>query len=65
MLSQDTFRRFYPDESKDGALAFYSWVRQFTRRQTIMLNVGAGPPAERGQIRVFRGEIARVVGVQR
>jgi SAM-dependent methyltransferase len=63
VVSQDLFRRFYPDESKDCARVFYSWVRQFTTRQTIMLNVGAGPPAERGPIRVFRGEIARVVGV--
>jgi SAM-dependent methyltransferase len=63
MVSRETFRRFYPDESKDGAVAFYNWVREFTSRQTIMLNVGAGPPAERGPIRVFRGEIARVVGV--
>jgi SAM-dependent methyltransferase len=63
MVSQDIFQRFYPDKSKDGALAFYSWVRQFTGRQTIMLNIGAGPPADRGPVRVFRGEIARVVGV--
>jgi SAM-dependent methyltransferase len=63
MVSQGTFRHFYPDESKDGAVAFYTWVRQFTLRETIMLNVGAGPPASRGPIRVFRGEIAHVIGV--
>lgn len=63
MVSQDIFRRFYPNGTKDGTVAFYGWVRQFTGPQTIMLNVGAGPPADRGPIRVFRGEIARVVGV--
>lgn len=63
MVSQNMFRRFYPDESKDGAVAFYKWVRQITTERTIMLNVGAGPPAIRGPIRVFRGEVARVVGV--
>jgi SAM-dependent methyltransferase len=63
MVSQEIFRRFYPDESKNGAVAFYSWMRQFTNPQTVMVNVGAGPPAIRDPIRVFRGELARVIGV--
>jgi len=28
----------------------------------VLLNLGAGPPAERGSIRVLKGEVARVVG---
>lgn len=28
----------------------------------MLLNLGAGPPADRGSIRVFKGEVARVVG---
>jgi SAM-dependent methyltransferase len=53
---------FYPDTSRDGEVAFYSWVRQIVTPDTIMLNLGAGPPAERGPLRVFKGEVARVVG---
>jgi hypothetical protein len=45
-----------------SAAAFYGWVRQFTIPQTVMLNLGAGPPAPRDKIRVLRGEVARVVG---
>ncbi len=63
MVSDDTFRHFYPDDSKDGAVGFYTWVRQFTNAQTVMLNYGAGPAAIRAPIRIFRGQIARVVGV--
>ncbi len=62
MVSAALVKRFYPDESQDGAVAFYGWVRQFTNQQTVMLNLGAGPPADRARIRVFRGEVAKVVG---
>jgi SAM-dependent methyltransferase len=62
LISDQFFKRFYPDSSKDGAIAFYGWVRQFTTPSTVMLNLGAGPPAARGKIRVFKGEVARVIG---
>jgi SAM-dependent methyltransferase len=62
MVSTSIRTRFYPDESRDGEVAFYGWVRRFTTRQTILLNLGAGPPAARGAIRVLKGEVARVVG---
>jgi SAM-dependent methyltransferase len=62
MISTTTFERFYPDRTRDGAVAFYTWIRGQTTRQTVLLNLGAGPPAERGSIRVLKGEVARVVG---
>jgi len=62
MISTNTFNRFYPDQSRDGAVAFYGWVRNETTPETVLLNLGAGPPAERGSIRVLKGEVARVVG---
>lgn len=63
MISKSTFERFYPDQTRDGAVAFYGWVRKETTPQTVLLNLGAGPPADRGSIRVLKGEVARVVGV--
>jgi SAM-dependent methyltransferase len=62
MISTNTFQRFYSNQTRDGAVAFYGWVRQETTPQTLLLNLGAGPPAERGSIRVLKGEVARVVG---
>ncbi|HJU10574.1 MAG TPA: class I SAM-dependent methyltransferase [Candidatus Binataceae bacterium] len=67
MVSEQVFQRFYPDlrlanRGLASATAFYGWVRQYTNRNTIMLNLGAGGPAHRDKIRVFRGEVARIVG---
>jgi len=54
-------RRFYPDDTRNGTVAFYSWVREHVGPTTELLNLGAGPPT-RTAIRVFKGEVARVVG---
>src|SRR5260370_7286328 len=67
MVSERVFQRFYPDlklekRSLGGAAAFYDWVRQYTNPRTVMLNLGAGGPAPRDKIRVFKGEVARVAG---
>jgi SAM-dependent methyltransferase len=62
MMVKRLATRFYPDTSRDQEIAFYSWVRQLLTPDTIMLNLGAGPPAPRGALRIFRGEVARVVG---
>jgi ubiquinone/menaquinone biosynthesis C-methylase UbiE len=62
MISTSTFERFYPDHTRDGGVAFYGWIRTQINRQTVLLNLGAGPPADRGPIRVLKGEVARVVG---
>jgi SAM-dependent methyltransferase len=61
MISPRLFERFYPDDSHDGTVSFYGWVRRYTAPTTRMLNLGAGPPT-RQPLRVFKGEIARVVG---
>jgi len=61
VISDSLFRRFYPDQSRDSAVIFYTWVRGFTSPETVLLNLGAGPPADRG-IRNLRGEVAKVVG---
>lgn len=67
MISERLFQRFYPDLDLAelglaSAAAFYGWVRQYTNPQTRMLNLGAGGPAPRHKIRVFKGEVARVTG---
>jgi SAM-dependent methyltransferase len=67
MISEQVFQRFYPnfrlaDRGLAGAAAFYGWVRQHTNPRTVMLNLGAGGPAPRDRIRVFKGEVERVAG---
>lgn len=61
MVSERLLNRFYPDDSRNGTVAFYGWVRQHVGPTTELLNLGAGPPT-RTDIRVFKGEVARVVG---
>jgi len=64
MISTNTFNRFYSDQTRDGAVAFYGWVRRETTPQTVLLNLGAGPPADRGSMRIFHGKVARVVDAE-
>jgi SAM-dependent methyltransferase len=64
MISTNTFNRFYSDQTRDGAVAFNGWVRRETTPQTVLLNLGAGPPADRGSMRIFHGKVARVVGAE-
>lgn len=61
MVSKRLLRRFYPDETRNGTVAFYGWVRQHIGPTTEVLNLGAGPPT-RAPIRIFKGDVARVVG---
>jgi SAM-dependent methyltransferase len=61
MVSETLFRRFYPDQSRDGTVQFYGWVREYTGPATHLLNLGAGPPT-RAPIRIFKNQVARVVG---
>ncbi len=61
MVSERLLHRFYPDDTRNGTVAFYGWVRQHVGSTTELLNLGAGPPT-RAAIRVFKGEVARVVG---
>jgi len=55
-------RKYYPDDSKDGTLIFYDWLRRYTRNEFTVLNIGAGPTADR-KIKSLKGEVKRVVGV--
>lgn len=61
MISDRLFHKFYGDQKRNGTRIFYSWIRQFIKPQTRLLNLGAGPPTEQ-EVRVFKGEVARVVG---
>lgn len=61
MVSDSLLRRFYPDDTRNGTVAFYGWVREHVGPTTELLNLGAGPPT-RTAIRIFKGAVARVVG---
>jgi len=60
MISQQLFDRYYADNRCDGTRSFYTWVRQYTGAETILLNLGAGPPT-RQPVRILKGEVGRVV----
>ncbi len=61
MISDRLYRRYYPDDSLSGTLAFYRWVRRHLRHDTVLLNLGAGPPTN-DPVRCLKGEVARVTG---
>lgn len=61
MTVETLHRRFYADAKYDGTQGFYDWVRQYASPQARLLNLGAGPPTL-SPIRIFKGEVAEVVG---
>lgn len=61
MISQRLHDRFYSGPRYDGTRLFYDWLREHTGSQTRLLNLGAGPSTE-NPIRIFKGEVAEVVG---
>jgi SAM-dependent methyltransferase len=62
MISKKLFKYWYPNETKNGTLNYYNWIRHYTNPQQSVLNIGAGP-ASKNPLRTFRGEVARVIGV--
>ena len=62
MISKRLLKYWYPDHRKNGTQIFYDWVREHIDPEHRILNVGAGP-ISRSPVKVFRGEVARVVGV--
>jgi SAM-dependent methyltransferase len=61
MISEALKRRFYPDDSRDGTVRFYRKVRAHLTSESVVLNLGAGPPTG-NPLRVLKGECRRVVG---
>jgi ubiquinone/menaquinone biosynthesis C-methylase UbiE len=61
-MSSSAFHRFYSDQTRNGSVAFHGWVRKETTPNAVLLNLGAGPPADRSSMPIFTGEVARVVG---
>ena len=55
-------RQYYPDDSKDGTLIFYGWLRRYAKNDFTVLNLGAGPTADR-KVKSLKGEVKRVIGV--
>jgi SAM-dependent methyltransferase len=62
MLSSKLFKRYYPNNFKDGTFQFYSWLRSYLQPDFTALNVGAGPSSD-NRIRSLKGEVSKVVGV--
>jgi ubiquinone/menaquinone biosynthesis C-methylase UbiE len=61
MISTQLLKRFYPDNSRNGTLAFYSWIRQNLHPDACVLNLGAGPPTG-SSTRTLKGEVRCIIG---
>jgi ubiquinone/menaquinone biosynthesis C-methylase UbiE len=64
MIPAALHRRFYgePGNPKyNGTLAFYSLIRRHVRPDSVVLNLGAGPPTG-DKTRILKGEAAEIVG---
>jgi ubiquinone/menaquinone biosynthesis C-methylase UbiE len=61
MVSDKTFRRFYPDNSKSGTIKFYNWVWKYLDKSATVLNLGAGPTSG-DSIKSFKGKVNKVIG---
>ena len=64
MISAGLYRRFYGDPGDprhDGTRLFYTMIRGLARRDSRVLNLGAGP-ATGEPVRSLKGEVAEVVG---
>ncbi len=61
MISSQLLRKYYPDDSWNGTLKFYDWIRSSIRPEFIVLNIGAGPTSG-NNTKSLRGEVQKVVG---
>lgn len=61
MLNSKLLGKYYPDNSKNGTLIFYNWLRSYIHIEFKVLNVGAGPASD-NEIRSLKGEVRKVVG---
>jgi len=61
MISEKLFNRFYSDIKYNGTLIFYDWIRANINKETLLLNLGAGPTALK-KVYTFKGEVKKVTG---
>ncbi len=61
MISSQLFKKYYPDDSLNGTLIFYDWLRSLIRQEFVVLNVGAGPTSG-NNTKSLKGEVQKVVG---
>ena len=62
MITNELFRKFYPDDSKSGTIKFYKWLREGLCREYIVVNIGAGLTSKE-KIRSLKGEVKKVIGL--
>lgn len=55
------YTKFYAEKRYDGTHLFYSWIREFTNPNAVILNIGAGPPTEHAE-RIFKGSVKMIAG---
>ena len=61
MIRIELLRKYYPADRPDTTALFYTWVRNHVSADSVVLNLGAGPPT-RQPVRVLRGEVRRLMG---
>jgi len=62
MISSRVYKRYYPDDSKNGTLFFYQWLRSYIQPDYVALNFGAGHSVD-DKTRSLKGEVRKVIGV--
>lgn len=62
MSTYKLFKKYYPDDSMNGTVRFYSWIRSGIKSTDVLLNVGAGLTSA-DKIRSLRGEVQKVIGL--
>jgi SAM-dependent methyltransferase len=62
MIRDILLKKYYPDNTKDGTVIFYDWIRSYIKPNFIVLNVGAGL-STKNKIRSLKGEVKKVIGI--
>lgn len=62
MIKKTLFRKFYPDDSKNGTIKFYQWLREGLNSENVVVNIGAGLTSK-DKIRSLKGEVKKVIGL--
>ncbi len=60
--AEDLRKRFYGDDSVNGTKIFYGWIRQYLRPEFVVLNLGAGHPANMSPFSSLKGLARQVIG---
>jgi len=62
MIEKTLFRKFYPENYKNGTVIFYEWLREGLNSEDVVVNMGAGLTSK-DKVRSLKGEVKKVIGL--